>query len=140
MTFTICSLNELKAYKYVIILTQYKGEWLLCRHKERRTWETPGGEIEENEKPIDAAKRKLREETGAESFIIKPIFDYLVADDTAVLNVMVFYAEISVLGKLPDFEIEKISHFKELPIKLTYSEITPKLFEHYKKLKLLKKI
>ena len=140
MTFNICGLNELIAYKYVVILAKYKGEWLLCRHKECRTWDTPGGHIEEHEKPIDAAKRKLREETGAESFIIKPIFDYYVADNSAVSNAMAFYAEISVLGKLPDFEVEKISHFKELPPKLTYPEITPKLFEHYQKLKLLKRI
>ncbi len=136
----ICDLNDLKAYKNVVIIAEHKNEWLLCKHKVRRTWEMPGGLIENGEKPMDAAKRKLREETGAEEFKIKPIFDYWVSYDNDVSNVMVFYAEILKLGKLPDFEIEKISHFSELPQKLSYPEIVPKLLEQYSKLKLLGKI
>lgn len=137
----IHNLYELKTYKFVVILAKHNGEWIFCKHKERKTWETAGGHIEEREKPLEAAKRELREETGAEEFTIKPIFDYWVSDGETVSNGMAFYAEISVLGKLPlDFEMQKISHFKEIPQKLTYPEIVPALFKQYQKLKLLHKI
>jgi 8-oxo-dGTP diphosphatase len=53
---------------------------------------------------------------------------------------MVFYADVSKLGKLPDFEMEKIAFFKEVPQKLTYPEIVPILVEHFNKLKLTGKI
>ena len=140
MTVTLCKLNELKTYQYVVILAKHNDEWVLCKHKIHKSWEFPGGHIEEHEKPMDAAKRELREETGAAEFKIKPIFDFWVAENNEVSNVMAFFAEISKLGKLPNFEMEKISHYTELPAKLTYPEIMPKLTDQYQKLKLLGKI
>ena len=58
-------LGKLKKYKYVVVLSYYNGKILLSRHKDRSTWETQGGHIEENETPIEAAKRELFEESGA---------------------------------------------------------------------------
>jgi len=76
-------LSHLKSYKYVVIIAKYRGNWILCKHKKRDTWETAGGHIEWGESPLDAAKRELFEETGAISFDIKPIFDYWAADETS---------------------------------------------------------
>ncbi|WP_350445893.1 NUDIX domain-containing protein [Anaeromonas frigoriresistens] len=56
--------------------SRYNEKWLLCKHKKRDTWETAGGHIEIGETPLDDAKRKLFEETGAISSDIQPIFDY----------------------------------------------------------------
>ncbi|MCQ1531633.1 NUDIX hydrolase [Lutispora saccharofermentans] len=123
-------LNYLKRYKYVVIIGKYRGNWILCKHKKRDTWETAGGHIEAGETPMDAAKRELFEETGAVSFDIKPVFDYWAADETSEANGMVFYAEINELGNLPESEMERIGCFETLPSNLTYKDITPKLFEY----------
>lgn len=141
MKVQIYGLKELSSYQFVVILARYKDAWIFCKHKERRTWEVPGGHIEANEKPLDAAKRELREETGALEFTIKPIFDYSVSMETALSKGMAFYAEVSELGKLPpDFEMEKIALFTKIPQKLTYPQVQPLLIEHWHKLKLIGKI
>lgn len=61
----IYGLGVLKQYKYVVILSEYKGKILLSRHRDRNTWETQGGHIEKGETPMEAAKRELFEESGA---------------------------------------------------------------------------
>ena len=48
--------------KYAVIMAQEEGRWLICRHKERETWEIPGGHIEKDETPDAAAARELKEE------------------------------------------------------------------------------
>lgn len=51
--------------KFVAIVTRYKDKWLYVKHKERTTWEIPGGHREENESISYAASRELFEEAGA---------------------------------------------------------------------------
>ena len=69
-------LNTFPAYKYVVILSRMDGKWLLSRHRERSTWETQGGHIEEGETPLAAARRELYEESGATDYAIRPLCDY----------------------------------------------------------------
>lgn len=54
------------ALKYVVIFSRYQGQWLFSRRRQRTTWETQGGHIEEGETPAAAARRELYEESGAE--------------------------------------------------------------------------
>ena len=61
----VYEIGHLKTYKYVVVLSAYGGKILLSRHRERTTWETQGGHVEPGETPFEAAKRELREETGA---------------------------------------------------------------------------
>ncbi len=125
----IMELNKAEKYVFVVVLSKYKGELLLSRHKERTTWETQGGHIEKGETPLEAAKRELFEESGAEKFSIQPIFDYESGDDNGSAAGMVFYAEIEGLGDIPQSEMAEVRSFSTLSENLTYSHITPKLFE-----------
>jgi 8-oxo-dGTP diphosphatase len=123
--------GELKKYKYVVILSKYNGKILLSRHKNRNTWETQGGHIEEGETPLDAARRELYEESGAIQYEITPLCDYWAGDTDLVQGAggAVFKAEIFELDNIPESEMQEVKTFEHLPDNLTYPLITPKLFE-----------
>ena len=59
--------------KFAVIISRSNGKWVFCKHRERDTYEVPGGHREANETILETAKRELREETGAVDFEIKPI-------------------------------------------------------------------
>lgn len=130
-----CAVGELKLYRYVVVLSDFNGKILLSRHKDRTTWETQGGHIEQGETPMDAAKRELYEESGAVEFDIKPLCDYWAGDEKTMqgANGMVFTAHIYKLGMIPESEMEEVGEFDELPQNLTYPAITPVLFERMNK-------
>lgn len=126
------SVGELKKYKYVVVLSYYNGKILLSRHKDRSTWETQGGHIEENETPLKAAKRELFEESGAIDYSIVPVCDYWsgTEDMSHGANGMVFKALINKLGTIPESEMAEVRQFDALPDNLTYPAITPVLFNY----------
>lgn len=133
MKISVYELHKLKTYTFITILAKYHDKWLFIKYKNKSTWENINGVIEMYEKPIDTAKRELREKTGALEFTIKPIFDIWIANNDTESNGMVFFADISVLGKLPESEIEKVGQFSSLPICLTYPETAKILLDEYKK-------
>jgi Uma2 family endonuclease/8-oxo-dGTP pyrophosphatase MutT (NUDIX family) len=119
-------------YKFAVIVSRYDGKWVFCKHKDRTTYEIPGGHREENEIIDNTAKRELYEETGATEFKLSPVSVYSVEVNGQETFGMLFYAEITAMGELPDLEIEKIELFDELPDQLTYPLIQPKLFARVK--------
>lgn len=123
-------INELQLYKYVVVLSKYKNKMLLSRHKDRTTWETQGGHIEEGETPIEAARRELYEESGAVKYAIAPLCDYWAGEPDSGQGAggMVFIAEIYELGDIPESEMQEVKTFDKLPDHLTYPAITPVLF------------
>ena len=54
--------------QFAVIAAKYQGRWVLCKHKERSTWEFPGGHREAGETIEAAAVRELYEETGAAEY------------------------------------------------------------------------
>ncbi|MBR3018644.1 MAG: NUDIX domain-containing protein [Clostridia bacterium] len=126
-------LDTLKTYKYVVILTKHENKIVLSRHRSRDTWETQGGHIEAGETPVNAAKRELWEESGAEDYDIFPLCDYWAADEISSANGQVFVANVRRFGKMPDSEMKEIGFFDSLPENLTYPDITPILFSRLTK-------
>jgi len=117
--------NTLKDYVFSDIMALHKGKWIFCKHKKRNTWESPGGHIEADESPLEAAKRELYEETGAIHFDIEPLCDYHLNGELngkhIVGNGQVYFAIVHTLGELPLYsEMEKIELFDSLPDELTY--------------------
>lgn len=74
--------------KFAVIISKTNSKWVFCKHKERNTYEIPGGHREENETIMETAQRELREETGAVNFNITPICVYSVKGKTKVNKMM----------------------------------------------------
>ena len=68
--------------RFAVVISQSNGKWVFCKHKERDTYEVPGGHRETGENILETAKRELQEETGAIKFEIKPICVYSVTGKT----------------------------------------------------------
>ena len=126
--------------KFAVVVSQSNGKWVFCRHKERDTYEVPGGHREVEESILETAQRKLQEETGALKFEIKPICVYSVTGKTRVNATgeetfgLLCFAEISEFAKELHSEMEKVVLMDELPENWTYPLIQPKLIEKYLKM------
>lgn len=118
--------------EYAVIISRYQNQWVFCRHKQRTTYEIPGGHREKGESILDAAKRELKEETGALEFKLRTLCDYSVQSKGKINYGRVFVADITLLGELPDSEIGEVMISTKLPEKWTYPEIQKKFIEYYK--------
>lgn len=119
-----------KHLKFVVIASQHKGQWVFVQHKERTSWEMPGGHIELNETADDAARRELNEETGAIEFDLSPICDYNVqftTDPEEASWGRLYFSNILKFGPLPESEIGEIAISDACPGQWTYELIQPKL-------------
>ena len=123
--------------KFAIIIAKHNGKWVFCKHKDRNTFELPGGHREPNETILQAAKRELYEETGALIFDIKPLFAYSVIGKSRVVPTgeetfgMLYFADVKEFESELHSEIESVHFFDELPTEWTYPLIQPLLIEKY---------
>ena len=129
---------EDKLLKFAVIISKTQNKYVFCKHKDRDTWEVPGGHRENQENITDTAKRELYEETGALEFDIEPVCVYSV---TAPDNLnqrdesfgMLFFADIKCFEAELHSEIEKIIITDEFPERWTYPGIQPHLIKEIKK-------
>lgn len=125
--------------KFAVIISKHNGKWVFCKHRERDTYEIPGGHRESGESILMTAKRELMEETGALNFTITPICVYSVTGKNRVNQTgeetfgMMFSADILNFSNNLNSEIEFIKLFDDLPTEWTYPEIQPFLMKEYQK-------
>lgn len=128
--------------KFAVIVSRSDGKWVFCKHRERDTYEVPGGHREAEEQILDTAKRELIEETGASDFTITPICVYSVTGKNRINETgeetygMLYYADIKSFEKELHSEMERVYLFKDLPQDWTYPFIQPKLIEEVERRKL----
>lgn len=123
-------LNKIEDNKlsFAVIMARYKEQWIFVRHKDRTTWEIPGGHREQWEDIYSTARRELFEESGAVEFNIFPVAVYSVESENSESFGQLFYAEVNNVVDLPDSEIGEVKLFDTMPDNLTYPLIQPCLF------------
>lgn len=125
--------------KFAVIITKSNDKWVFCKHKERNTYEIPGGHRETGEEIINTAKRELQEETGAIDFEIRPICVYSVTGKNRVNETgeetfgMLYYAAVQEFEKDLHSEIESVVLLDKMPAEWTYPLIQPLLIQEYER-------
>ena len=129
--------------KFAVIISRSGGKWVMCKHKDRETYEIPGGHREDGEKIIDAAIRELKEETGAKRFVIKPVCVYSVSGRNMINPCgdesfgMLYCADIEEFESELHSEIESVALFDNIPNELTYPLIQPELIAEAQRRRLI---
>lgn len=125
--------------KFAVIISKANGKWVFCKHRERDTYEVPGGHREDGESIDMTARRELQEETGAIDFSIEPVCVYSVIGKNRVNATgeetygMLYFADITKFEIELHSEMEKVVLFDELPTEWTYPLIQPLLIEEYER-------
>ncbi|RSL31963.1 nucleoside triphosphatase YtkD [Salibacterium salarium] len=129
---------------HVWIVCRYDKKWLLTHHP-RRGLEFPGGKIERDEKPEQAAIREIWEETGGEVDHIVQVGQYMVQGKAETVVKNIYFAEIKNVIEKSDYMETKGPVLQEvLPDDMnhTYSfimrdEVLPRTLQYLETRKLL---
>jgi len=114
---------------FAVIAAKHKDKWVFTKHKQRDTWESPGGKRNKNESIDECAVRELIEETGAKKFSLIPLCIYSVEKVDKKDFGQLYYSEVENFNKIPESEMETIGFFDKLPDKLTYPLIQSLIFK-----------
>lgn len=127
--------------KFAVIISKSNSKWVFCKHRDRDTYEVPGGHREAGDLIEDTARRELKEETGALEFSITPICVYSVTGKNRVNDTgeetygMLYFADITEFEEELHSEMEKVVLLDELPDEWTYPLIQPLLIAEYERRK-----
>jgi 8-oxo-dGTP diphosphatase len=129
LSITFYEIEKRDNIKGSVIIAKDNDGYVMVQHKERDTWECPGGHVEKGETPLEAAKRELFEESGAIDYTIAEICDYSILINDVPTMVRLFYSEIESYSNKLFHEIETVKSFREIPKNLTYPIIHPILVD-----------
>ena len=116
--------------QFAVIAARQDGQWIFCRHKDRMTWEMPGGHREENEPIEHCAMRELYEETGAQG-TMEALTVYAVEHENVTTYGMLYLCTVTDVHPLPaNSEMAQTMTCALMPTDLTYPQIQPRLFEY----------
>ena len=125
--------------KFAVIISKSEGKWVFCKHRERDTYEVPGGDRDEGETIDETAARELREETGAVDFNLFPVGVYSVTGKNRVNETgeetygLIYYEDIRTSEKELNSEIETVVLLDRLPDAWTYPQIQPLLIREFER-------
>jgi len=106
------------------IILDEEGQLLLCEHSYRGyyPWGIPGGDLKAGEKPEDGVQREVREETGFEVEVLRPLVLYSASEYPHIS--LVFHCRILSGEFRPNLEITSLHFFapNELPERILPSE------------------
>ncbi|MFD2656003.1 RNA deprotection pyrophosphohydrolase [Gracilibacillus thailandensis] len=108
--------------KHVWVICRFEKKWLLTKHKNRGL-EFPGGKVEQNETPKQAAIREVLEETGGEVDQIKYIGQYFVSGKREKLAKNIYFAMVKKLREQDSYyETEGPVLLEKLPENIKSNE------------------
>lgn len=132
MTVRFYSTEEKRELNFAVIAASAGEGWIFCRHRDRTTWEIPGGHREPGEAIDQTAVRELYEETGAADAALTRVCIYGVdpQDGGAETCGMLYFARVDGWGDLPP-ESEMAERVVSIspPGAWTYPSIQPLLLE-----------
>ena len=114
---------------YAVLGARVAEGWIFVRHRDRATWEMPGGHRESGEPIEETARRELYEETGCAAAELRAVCDYSVLREGDLSYGRLFWARIEDRGALPAFEIAQTVVAESPTGALTYPAIQPLLME-----------
>ena len=82
--------------RFAVTVCRHEEKWVYCQHRQRESFEIPGGHIEPGENPEKAARRELYEETGALDYTLQPVGVYGVEKDGVEDFGALYFAQISL--------------------------------------------
>lgn len=137
----VCFYDEVddSLLRFAVIIAKSNGKWVFCKHKERQTYEIPGGHREAGETIAETAVRELKEENGAVEYSINPVCVYSVTGKTRVNDSgdesfgMLYYADITRFEEKLYSETEKVVISEKLPTLWTYPLIQPILIQEFER-------
>lgn len=117
-----------RKFEFAVVMARHMGRWIFVRHRDRDTWEIPGGHREPGEAIEKTAERELYEETGVMASTLLPVTAYSVSDGDRQSYGMLYWAEAASIAGLPESEIAEVKYSDRLPEHLTYPAIQPELY------------
>lgn len=115
---------------WAVVLADFNGQWLLVRHRQRSTFEAPGGKREPGESVFECATRELIEEASATEFTLDWITNYSIRLPNGTVSFgSLFHSNVASFSNQLCYETSEILVAKTLPNELTYPFVLPQLVE-----------